>query len=99
MLHGDPEAPLASPPLPAGAAPDPVPDGSAASRKAELAVLELAVALGCPDCISIQTGVLVNSGTPRAAFCEALQKSIDAAGPLAMMGAARAMDRFDELTA
>ncbi|MFY0310509.1 hypothetical protein ACFMBG_11530 [Leisingera sp. D0M16] len=99
MMHGESEAPLASPPLPAGAAPDLIPDGSAASRKAELAVLELAVALGCPGCISTQTDVLVKGGIPRAAFCEALQKSIDAAGPLAMMGAARAMDRFDELTA
>lgn len=98
MFHGAPEAPGASRSFPAGTMPDAGPDSSTESKPVELAVLELAVILGCPGCISIQAEKLTAGGTTRAEFCAALQKSIDAAGQLAMMCAAQAMDRFDELT-
>lgn len=94
MFHGDPEALRASPPPGSPPPTGPGTHAGAVSVPAELAVLQTAVILGCPDCINAQADLLAKAGTSRTAFCEALQKSCDAVGPSAMIHAAQAMDRF-----
>ena len=58
MFHGDPEALRASPPPGSPPPTGPGTHADAVSVPAELAVLQTAIILGCPDCINAQADLL-----------------------------------------